>query len=189
MQKIFKTGCDFTGILTVCGHSHNFSPKSSLYSSFLNPFNNSDSPRVHTILCSRRPAYRQGTFSQKWMVCYLWSTKGQCQTRYFLLHALWSIRVWPIRASTGYLEKNKGAPVSYFGDLKGTHKGFQYSISFWFEPSCLFCRYKTIKRCWKLANYIYWVLKTFEIRVSQYWKIGRKGGSKGNEYPKTPKNP
>ena len=25
-------------------------------------------------------------------------------------------------------EKNKGAPVSYFGDLKGTHKGFQYSI-------------------------------------------------------------
>ena len=27
-------------------------------------------------------------------------------------------------------EKNKGAPVSYFGDLKGTHKGFQCSISF-----------------------------------------------------------
>ena len=26
-------------------------------------------------------------------------------------------------------EKNKGTPVSYFGDLKGTHKGFQYSIS------------------------------------------------------------
>ena len=26
-------------------------------------------------------------------------------------------------------KKNKGAPVSYFGDLKGTHKGFQYSIS------------------------------------------------------------
>ena len=27
-------------------------------------------------------------------------------------------------------EKNKGAPVSYFGDLKDTHKGFQCSISF-----------------------------------------------------------
>ena len=30
-------------------------------------------------------------------------------------------------------EKNKGAPVSYFGDLKGTHKGFQYSISPFFD--------------------------------------------------------
>ena len=28
------------------------------------------------------------------------------------------------------IEKNKGAPVPYFGDLQGTHKGFQYSISF-----------------------------------------------------------
>ena len=27
-------------------------------------------------------------------------------------------------------EKNKGAPVPYFGDLKGKNKGFQYSISF-----------------------------------------------------------
>ena len=30
-------------------------------------------------------------------------------------------------------EKNKGTPVSYFGDLKGTHKGFQYSISPFFD--------------------------------------------------------
>ena len=36
-------------------------------------------------------------------------------------------------------EKNNGAPVPYFGDIKGTQKGFQYSISFWFELSCLFC--------------------------------------------------
>ena len=35
-------------------------------------------------------------------------------------------------------EKNKGAPVSYFKDLKGTYKGIQYSSSFKFELSCFF---------------------------------------------------
>ena len=47
----------------------------------------------------------------------------------YLFTRIMYIRVWYIGVSTGFLKKNKGIPVSYFREPKGTHKSTQYSIS------------------------------------------------------------
>ena len=59
-----------------------------------------------------------------------------------------------IKGKYWIFEKNKGAPVSYFEDLKGTYKGIQYSISFKFELSCFFVDIMQLKNAESLQTVV-----------------------------------